>query len=85
MSEVLKHSSDEEYNETKQTRVMQLYTPLGGCTEICRRLMGKIIASLADWKHYRSCAGVQFAYLQVIVFIKNKLAFHPPGINRGQG
>lgn len=39
-SEVLKQTGDEEYNKTKQTQAMQLYIHLGGCTEICRRLMG---------------------------------------------
>lgn len=61
MSEVLKHSGDEEYDETKQTQVMLLYIHLGGCTEICRRLMGKVRAGLADPKRY--CARFQFAYL----------------------
>lgn len=56
MSEVLEQSGDEDYNETKPTQVMHLSIYLRGCTEICKRLMGKITARLADAKHYGSCA-----------------------------
>lgn len=62
-SEALRHAGHEEYRETKETQVMQLYIHLGSCTEIRRRLMGKTRACLADSKHYRSCVCFQLAYL----------------------
>lgn len=37
MPEALRHAGDENYNEIKQTQVMQLYIHLGGCAEICRK------------------------------------------------